>query len=248
MIIDAHCHISPFWYEQVDALLYHMDQNNVEKAILTQLMGQYNNQYQIDCVTQHPDRLASVVLIDTSLPDALQMLEQEAEAGAAGLRLNPDVRSPGDDPLAVWRKAEALGMAISCAGHGEGFADDGFADLIEAVPDLPIVIEHLGNVNKPGEMPQETMVQKVYGLARYPNVHIKIHGLGEFCRRATPAQEPFPFEQPIPPLLDLATMPLVRNVSCGAATTHLLAAGKATIMRCTGRWRSLPINRRKSGT
>lgn len=204
MIIDSHCHISPHWYEEVDALLYHMDRNNVEKAILTQLMGQYNNSYQAECVARYPDRLASVILVDFNLTNAVQTLEREVEAGAVGVRLNPDARSPGDDPFAVWRKAEALGVAVSCAGLGGGFADDGFADLIEEVPNLPIVIEHLGNVNTPGEKPPEGIVQKVYGLSRYPNVQIKIHGLGEFCLRATPAQEPFPFEQPIPPLLKLA--------------------------------------------
>ena len=29
-------------------------------------------------------------------------------------------------------------------------------------------------------------------------------GLGEFCRRAMPVTEPFPFERPLPPLLELA--------------------------------------------
>mgnify|MGYP001164630499 FL=1 len=204
-IIDTHCHTSRYWYEDVEGLLHHMDRNEVAQAVLIQCMGAYDNTYQTQCVRQYPERLVSVVLIDAARDDASEALEREAEAGAVGLRLTPDARSPGADPLAVWRKAEALGLVVSCAGHRDGFAVDGFAELIEAVPDLPIIIEHLGNINQPeGGTPPEALYRKVYGLARYPKVYIKIHGLGEFCRRNTPVLEPFPFEQPIPPLLDLA--------------------------------------------
>ena len=204
-IIDTHCHTSPYWYEDIEGLLHQMDRNGVAQAVLIQLMGAYDNTYQAQCVNNHPDRFVSVVLIDPGRPDAAEVLEREVETGATGLRLTPDARTPGDDPLALWRKAEALGLAVSCAGHRDMFAADAFAELIGEVPDLPIVIEHLGNINQPGGgAPPEDIHRKIYGLARFPNVYIKIHGLGEFCRRSGPVLKPFPFEQPIPPLLDLA--------------------------------------------
>lgn len=204
-VIDTHCHTSPYWYEDVEGLLHQMDRNEVAQAVLIQLMGEYDNSYQVQCVKSHPDRFVSVVLVDPARPDAAEALEREAEAGAIGLRLTPEARTPGDDPLALWRKAEALNMVVSCAGNRDMFARDDFAALIEAVPDLPIIIEHLGSINQPGGGdPPEDIHRKVYGLARYPNVSIKIHGLGEFCRRSGPVLEPFPFENPIPPLFDMA--------------------------------------------
>ena len=39
------------------------------------------------------------------------------------------------------------------------------------------------------------MRRKVFALSRFPNVYIKVHGLGEFCQRAMPVTEPFPFER-----------------------------------------------------
>ena len=58
---------------------------------------------------------------------------------------------------------------------------------VEAVPELPIVVEHLGGVNHPVDDPQqETLRRQVFELARFPNLYLKIHGLGEFCRRAMP--------------------------------------------------------------
>ena len=204
-IVDSHCHVALGWYEPVEVLLHQMDHNDVEHAILIQMMGQFDNDYQAECVRRFPDRLTSVVLVDAARPDALPVLEREAERGAGGLRLRATTRSPGDDPLAIWRAAERLGLAVSCGGSAAEFAADEFARLIEAVPGLTVVVEHLGSVNHPdGEAAPYSLRQRVFALSRFPNVCMKIHGLGEFCRRAMPVTDPFPFERPIPPLLDLA--------------------------------------------
>jgi L-fuconolactonase len=124
-----------------------MDRNGVEQAVLVQLTGQFDNSYQIECVRRYPGRFASVVLVDASLSDAVQQLERQAVSGASGVRLQPTTRAPGDDPLAIWRAAERLGLALSCSGRSKEFASSLFAETIQAVPGLPIVIEHLGSVN-----------------------------------------------------------------------------------------------------
>ncbi|MCC6174581.1 MAG: amidohydrolase [Chloroflexi bacterium] len=204
-IVDSHCHVARGWYEPVEVLLTQMDRNGVERAALIQIRGQADNSYQNECARRYPDRLRSVVVVDTAAPDAARALEREAAAGAAGVRLSADARSPGDDPLAIWRSAAELGLPVSCGGSLEAFASDDFARIFEEVPSLPIVIEHLGSVNQPdGERGPYPLRQKVFDLARFPNAHIKIHGLGEFATRAMPVREPFPFVEPIPPLLDLA--------------------------------------------
>ena len=205
VIVDAHCHVSTCWYEPIESLLYQMDQNGVEHAVLIQMNGQTNNEYQFECVRRFPGRFASVVLVDTDSPDAVQDLERLAERGARGVRLGPSTRSPGDDPLAIWRKASQLGLPVSCGGMNTEFASDEFAQLVEALPDLTIIIEHLGSLNKPdGEATPYTIRRKAFSLARFPNVYIKIHGLGEFCRRAMPVTKPFPFEESVPPFLEMA--------------------------------------------
>ncbi|MBT5872281.1 MAG: amidohydrolase family protein [Candidatus Latescibacteria bacterium] len=205
MIVDSHCHTSPYWYEPVESLLYQMDHNGVEKAVLIQLGGQFDNTYQSECVRGYPDRLTSVVIVDSSRTDACELLEREAELGAVGIRLGPDVRSPDEDPLVLWKKVDSLGLSVSCAGRKESFASSDFADLVEQFPTLQIVIEHLGNVNQPeGGTPQEQILEQVFGLARFPNVSIKIHGLGEFAAKDPTAAYGFPFENPLPALLPAA--------------------------------------------
>ncbi|MGN6697998.1 MAG: amidohydrolase family protein, partial [Thermomicrobiales bacterium] len=110
MIIDTHCHASPVWYEPVESLLAQMERNGVDAAVLIQMQGQFNNDYQFECVQRYPGKLASVVLVDVSQPNAPATLERLAQQGAAGVRLGPAWRSPGGDPLAIWRAAARLGL------------------------------------------------------------------------------------------------------------------------------------------
>lgn len=204
LIVDTHCHVSSSWYEPIETLLFQMEQNNVASALLVQMAGEFDNTYQTQCAERYPDRLASIVIVDTNQLDAPDKLAVLAAQGAAGVRLFANTRSPGADPFAIWRKAEELKLVVSCGGSADGFAAAEFAQTVEAVPDLPIIIEHLGGV-KDANCPEAPypLAQKIFDLARYPNTYIKIHGLGEFAVRNMPATA-FPFAQPIPPFLQMA--------------------------------------------
>ena len=203
VVVDSHCHASPIWYEPVESLLYEMEQNGVDHAVLIQINGQSHNDYQFDCLSRYPGRFASVVIVDVTSPDASETLRALADQGASGVRLRPESRSPGDDPLAIWRTANELGLAVSCGGKAVDYASDAFGQLVETFPSLSIVVEHLGSLSsRTPEQTAEEIVTRVLDLARFPNVTIKVPGLGEFCTRATPGTDPFPFERPIPDLLD----------------------------------------------
>lgn len=204
-IVDSHCHASLVWYEPVESLLWQMDRNGVEQAALIQIRGEVDNAYQSDCVRRFPDRLVSVVVVDTDRADASEELERLVEQGARGLRLWADTRSPGEDPLLLWRKAAELGLPVTCGGKADEFASDAFAEVLQSLPKLTVIVEHLGSVNNPAEEAgSPELRRKVLELARFPNAMIKVHGLGEFAGRAMPVAHPFPFVEPIPSLLDEA--------------------------------------------
>jgi len=204
-IVDAHCHVSESWYEPVESLIAQMDRNGVEQAVLVQIQGQFANEYQFACVHRFQGRFAPVVIVDTTRDDAARTLERLAAAGASGVRLNATTRSPGADPLEIWRTADRLRLPVSCAGSAAEFASPDFAAVVQALPTLPIVLEHLGSVNRPDRAAADRADRlQGFELARFPNVSMKIPGLGEFCERASPLTAPNPFALPEPPLLELA--------------------------------------------
>ncbi len=195
--IDAHCHASPLWYEPVEVLLFQMDRGGVEKAVLTQLLGQFHNDYQQECVKRFPTRLASVGAVDPQALDAPQQVRKWAGRGMVGLRLRPDARSPAGDPFAIWRAAAEAGLAISCAGPTALFLSEGFAELAAAFPHMPFILEHLGGWVRPDCDRSDASWQAILALARFANVSMKIAALGQLAPR--PISQRLP---EAPPILD----------------------------------------------
>lgn len=193
-IVDTHVHVGRHWYEPVEVLLFQMKRNGVEKAVLIQYGGSYDNSYELECARNHPGRFAPVVLVDSERGDAADTLAMWAGRGAVGIRLHPETRSPGEDPLSIWKKADELGLVVSCQGSVDGFASASFRQLVEALPNLKIVIEHLAGLQTaPGA--DYAAFAKAMDLARYSNTYIKLPGLGELLPRPSPFRAP-PFDGP----------------------------------------------------
>jgi L-fuconolactonase len=202
LIVDTHCHALPHWFEPVEVLLHQMHANGVEKALLVQVRGQFDNRYLMECVRRFPGRFSPIVVVDTDQPDAPHVLEQWVRAGAEGVRLGPTVRSPGNDALAIWRKAAELGLPVSSLGSFEGFTSAQFTEVVREFPTLPIIVEHLGGIGWNDDPPYPKF-QQILALAQYSNVYIKIHGLGEICPRPIPFPQPMRFPN-VPPFIQMA--------------------------------------------
>ena len=203
IIVDTHVHIALHIYEPVEILLAQMQHNGIEKALLVQSSTTTDNTYLIECLRRFPGRLSVVCRVDADSPGALDDLGRWAGEGAEAIRLRNFQRSPGDDPLAIWRKAEELGLSVSVGGPADVFASPEFSNLVESLPSLKIVFEHLGGAGiwavgvKQEAKPPYSQFRQMLQLARYPNTYIKIHGMGEFC------PPPFPYED-VPPFVDMA--------------------------------------------
>ena len=204
MIVDTHAHASPYWFEPVEVLLFQMNSNGVDKTTLVAMNGQTDeryNRYLVECARRFPGRFSPVVLVDTERIDAPEILKRWAREGAGGVRLNVSTRSPGKDPLAVWKACAELGLPVTCHGHKkEDFASDAFRKLIKALPELNFIIEHLG---KPDEAAPYPIYRKTLRLSKLPNVYIKVGGLGEICRRPFPFRDPFYAVEGVPPFVKM---------------------------------------------
>jgi L-fuconolactonase len=201
-IVDTHCHAGHNWFEPVELLLYQMNANGVDKAVLIQHGGVFDNTYVLECARRFPRRFAVVGMVDTGRPDAPSELEAWAEKGIVGVRLYPGQRSPGSDPLAIWRKASELGLLVSSLGAVEEFATEEFEGLVSELPDLTIIIEHLAGVRPPVQPPYTTF-ERALALAGYPNTYIKVGGLGEISERPPVLKPEFGFDA-TPPFVEMA--------------------------------------------
>jgi L-fuconolactonase len=193
LIVDTHCHVSTAWYEPVEQLIQQMDRNSVEKAVLVQMGGQHDNSYQAECVAKYPDRLVSVVLVDVSGEAAPDELAALVEEGARGVRLPAGARAPD-----IWARAAELRVPVTSLGSPDAFSAPSFRENLETMGDVPVIIEHLGGMKADCD---RAVREAVFALAAHPNAHMKIHGLGEFCRRNMPVTSPFPFDRDDVPLL-----------------------------------------------
>lgn len=182
-IIDAHCHASPVWFEPVEPLVLQMDLHGVVGAVLTQALGQFDNVYQEGCLARYPGRFASVVGIAPDDPQGPAALRSCAQRGAVGLRIRPEARTPGDDPLAIWKAAADCGMAISVAGAPAHVLSPEFAALLRAFPGMTFVLEHLGGWTR-GDCDRSDAVRSgIMRLADHANVQLKVPALGQLSPR-----------------------------------------------------------------
>lgn len=155
-----------------------------------------------------------MVVVDTQChttpcwSEPVEILVKQMElAGAEGIRLRPNTRSPGGDPFADWRKTSDMGLPVSCSGTLSQHASPGFEGIVKKFPGLKIIIEHLAGVGgisgEQGGGPPHDAYRRVLELSKYPNTYMKTPGSGEISKRAMPVKTPFPFED-APPLIELA--------------------------------------------
>lgn len=192
IIVDSHVHTSPTWYEPIENLLSQMDRNSVKKSVLIQYAANYDNRYHFECVRKYRGRFGATVSVDPKRPDALPQLEMLAKEGAVGLRIRPIEPFPGSDPLALWRKAADLGIAISTGDALKVIASSYFENIVKEFSDLKIVLEHLGAAapTQHNQNPDLKLFDKVLALSRYPNVYIKVPGFGQLLPRPYPMRNP----------------------------------------------------------
>ena len=141
--------------------------------------------------SRFPGRLSVVCRVDVDDPAAPDILSSLHAAGAETVRLRNFHRSPGNDPLAIWRTAAELGMSVSVGGPAEHFAATEFSELVAALPNLNVIIEHLAGmgIHATGTpvMPHDDVFRQALTLSRFPNTVIKMHGIGEI------SDPPFPY-------------------------------------------------------
>ena len=160
--------------------LARMDQLGIDRAVLVH-PEPYGDDHRLllDCLAREPERLRGACLFypnDPAAPAKLAALARR-EPRIVALRFHAHrgkelyLGSFADEGVrALWRRAAELGLIVEL--HiGPNYAAQA-AEAITAFPDLPVLIDHLGEP----QFGSSAEYADVLGLARFPNVYMKLSG------------------------------------------------------------------------
>jgi predicted TIM-barrel fold metal-dependent hydrolase len=167
VVVDTHVHVGLPTYGPLEELRGRMAENGVEKAVLVQYRrdqpppGNIDNRYLAECVARAPSKLAAACIVDHRCEPALERLEYWVkEKRMQGIRLAGTDTSPGENKLAIWEKADELGINVSVSGNLNPIVG-----IAKACPSLNILVEHAGTPRVNGDA--------ILGLAENRNVYVK---------------------------------------------------------------------------
>lgn len=211
-VIDAHVHLfaadesrfpfhpdapyKPDYRSPVEAFLEHMDEAGIDGALLVHPEPyQSDHRYVLHCLERAPHRFRATCLFDPNSPETPAAMMRLCERpGFVALRIHAhrQDRLPAFESQAlrdVWQTAGQLDLALQLHGVPRYLA--AFRPLIEAFPQTPVIIDHLG---RPGQGTGQE-IEQVLHLAVLPNVHMKFSGLAHASRQPFPHRDLKPFLQ-----------------------------------------------------
>jgi predicted TIM-barrel fold metal-dependent hydrolase len=176
-VIDSYCHCGISKYLPIEEVEPVLDRAGVERAVLVQHLGEYDNGYLASAAAAAPERYTAVGLVDESSPGWREAVSELAAAPEfTGLRLThhtllarPDVARAGlEDGLVVMLDAE-----------------DGIRDCVEPIRALVgevggrFLVSHLGYPTI--ENGRVTAGRELLELAASPGVYVLFSGFLELC-------------------------------------------------------------------
>jgi L-fuconolactonase len=161
----------------VENLIAQMDEAGIDKATLVQayFVYEYDNRYTVDATLAHPERFASVVVLDPmdrNAPDELsRLVEKRGVAGMRFMRGRLPASSLGDPAtFPLWERMQSLKIPLA--------VNDRIGDIskikkaLDKYPDVKVAFEHSWG-HKVGAPPAYSLLEPLFAFADNPNVYIK---------------------------------------------------------------------------
>ena len=177
-MIDAYSHCGISKYLPLEDVLATIEAADVERAVLCQHLGEYDNTYLASVVEKRPDMFRAVCLVDPVAGNWREAL-RDAHAGGAFRGLRVVAATLLENPALC---AEALRLGLTLVV----WAEDGVADVVDALralcadhPDGRVVITHLGAPRV--ENGAAVAGWELLELAGEPGVFVTLSGQSMFC-------------------------------------------------------------------
>ena len=157
-----------------------MSAAGVERSALVQASTCYghDNSYVADAVAAHPDKFTGVFSVDVIAPDATERMRYWRRKRLTGLRIfsfgsTMTEQAALDDPKShpAWECAVELDLPICLQMSGQAIPQ--VVRMIERFPRVRVVLDHAARpVLDDG--PPYPAAQRLFDLARYPNIYLKV--------------------------------------------------------------------------
>ena len=187
MVIDGYAHCGISKYKPVHAVVDLMQKTGVDRTLLCQHLGEYDNSYLAQVVADHPRRFAAVCLIDPGADDPVSALNRWHATGRfRGARVLAEWIEPH---FSLWRHALTLGLHLMLfAPNGVGEAAPAIRQLLAECPGGKIIVSHLGNPTvSNGAL---TAGAGIHELSEAPGIYVLLSGLSMFCEYPHTALRP----------------------------------------------------------
>lgn len=168
----------PISYEDMIAV---QDRAGVAKAALVQASTCYghDNSYVAEAVKAHPERFTGVFSCDILEPNATETMAHWMAKRLTGMRLfTTGSTMPGqagwlDDPRSLpgWKFAEEKRLPVCLQMTAKGIPQ--LANILERFADLRVILDHLARPEQEDGPPYRG-ADSLWGLAKYPNVYLKV--------------------------------------------------------------------------
>jgi predicted TIM-barrel fold metal-dependent hydrolase len=164
----------------LEQLIAAMDATGIAKAAIVQASTCYghDNSYVADAVAAHPKRFTGVFSADVFAPDATIKMRHWTERGLTGMRLftfgsTMSEQASFDDPKSfpAWTYAADHGLSICMQMSASGIPQ--LVKMIERFPKVKVLLDHMARPTL-DDGPPYAAAASLFGLARYPNVYLKL--------------------------------------------------------------------------
>lgn len=178
MIIDGYSHCGTSKFLPVEDVLAVMRHSGIDRAMLCQHFGEYDNRYLESVVRRYPDRFRATCLVDPAASSsAIDLRHLHATGCFQGMRGTADTVVKCFD-LCVEVLSRGMNLVL--------YAPEGISGTVQVIRRLAqtnsggrIVISHLGTPRiQAGRL---TSGNELLDLASERNIDIQLSGLSMFC-------------------------------------------------------------------
>jgi L-fuconolactonase len=177
-LIDAYCHCGLSKYKPIEDVLETHRRLGVERAVLIQHLGEYDNSYLQEVVRSHHQQAIAVGLIDLRAHDREHAMETLASAREfRGVRVTDQMLK--DDLDFIVKLVEHDFVIVIHISTGVADALSPIRNLLERVSRATVVVSHMGKPqhDRKGELADRALLR----LADDPRIRVTLSGMSMWC-------------------------------------------------------------------